>query len=130
MADTKKTAKTGKKAPAPKGGGKKTCTVEGCKRSYRAKGLCFFHYKKWRRGDLEKRPPRYDTCGKPECKKKVAAHGLCAEHYDAWKKARKGAKLAAGPAAEAPKGEAAKAEAPKAEAPKAEAPKAEATKAG
>ncbi len=128
MADTKKTAKTAKKAPPPKGSGKKTCTVEGCKRGYRAKGLCFFHYKKWRRGELEKRPPRYDTCGKPECRKKVAAHGLCAEHYDAWKKARRGVRLAAGPAAEAPKGEgaAAKAEPP----PKAEAPKAEATKAG
>ncbi len=112
MADTKKTAKPRKRAPAPKGGGKKTCTIEGCKRSYRAKGLCFFHYKKWRRGELEKRPPRYDTCSKAECKKKVVAHGLCAEHYEAWKKARMGVKLAAGPA------------------PKAEAPKAEATKAG
>jgi len=122
MADTKKTGeprktgKTGKKAPSPKGR-EKSCTVEGCKRGYRAKGLCFFHYKKWRRGELEKRAPRYDTCGKAECKKKVVAHGLCADHYDAWKKARKGAKLAAGPATEAPKAEPPKAEAPKAEAP-------------
>jgi hypothetical protein len=88
-----------KAAPAAKGGGKKTCTVQGCKRAYRAKGLCFFHYGKWRRGELEARPPRYDTCGKPDCKKKVVGHGLCQEHYDAWKKSRKKNQAAAAPAA-------------------------------
>jgi hypothetical protein len=98
MADAKTSTK--KKAPAAKGSGKKTCTVQGCKRAYRAKGLCFFHYKKWRRAELEGRPPRYVTCAKPDCKKKVAAHGLCQEHFDAWKKARKKNQAAA--AAEAP----------------------------
>ena len=93
--------KTKKKAPAAKGGGKKSCTVAGCKRAYRAKGLCFFHYKKWRRGELEKRPPRYDTCHKESCKKKVVGHGLCQEHYDAWKASRQKAKLAGAPAAAA-----------------------------
>jgi hypothetical protein len=78
-----------KKAPAPKGNGKKTCSAEGCKRAYRAKGLCFFHYKKWRRGELEAKPSRYDLCSKPECKKKVFQHGLCEEHFTAWKKSRK-----------------------------------------
>ena len=29
------------------------CTVEGCKRPYRAKGYCVTHYKLWRRGELE-----------------------------------------------------------------------------
>ena len=99
MADAKKTKK---KAPAPKGAGKKTCSVQGCKRAYRAKGLCFLHYKKWRRGELEGRPPRYDTCSKPDCKKKVVGHGLCQEHFDAWKKSRKknqGAAAEAAPAA-------------------------------
>ena len=100
MAETKKTTK--KKAPAAKAGGKKTCTVQGCKRAYRAKGLCFFHYKKWRRGELEGRPSRYDTCAKPECKKKVVAHGLCQEHFDAWTKARKKNQGAAAEAAAAP----------------------------
>ena len=97
MAETE-TAKKKKKAPAPKGGGKKTCTVAGCKRAYRAKDLCFFHYRKWRRGELENRPPRYRTCSKEGCKKKVVAHGLCQEHFDAWKASRKSAKLAAAPA--------------------------------
>ena len=106
MADTQ-TAKPKKKAPAPKAGGKKACTVAGCKRGYRAKGLCFFHYKKWRRGELEKKPPRYDTCGKEGCRKKVAGHGFCQEHLDAWKASRKSAKLAAAaPAAPAPAAEA------------------------
>jgi hypothetical protein len=102
MADAKKSTK--KKAPAAKGAGKKTCTVQGCKRAYRAKGLCFFHYKKWRRGEIEGRPARYVTCAKPDCKKKVAAHGLCKEHFDAWKKARKKNQAAAGaePAPAAP----------------------------
>ncbi len=102
MAETKKTTKTKKKAPVAKGAGKKGCTVAGCKRAYRAKGLCFFHYKKWRRGELEKRPARYDTCAKPECKKKVVGHGLCQEHYDAWKKSRKKNQEAAAAAPAAP----------------------------
>ena len=101
MAETE-TVKTKKKAPAPKAAGKKTCSVEGCKRAYRAKDLCFFHYKKWRRGELETRRPRYDTCGKEGCKKKVVGHGMCQEHFDAWKASRKSAKLAAATSAEAP----------------------------
>jgi hypothetical protein len=86
MAETKTTKK---KAPLAKGGGKKACTVAGCKRAYRAKGLCFFHYKKWRRGELESKPARYLICSKPDCKKKVKEHGLCEEHFTAWKKSRK-----------------------------------------
>ncbi len=99
MAETK--TKTKKKAPAAKGAGKMTCSVQGCKRAYRAKGLCFFHYKKWRRSELEGRPARYETCAKPECKKKVVAHGLCQEHYDAWKKSRKKNQVPAAAAAPA-----------------------------
>ncbi|HTP52652.1 MAG TPA: hypothetical protein VMK42_18335 [Anaeromyxobacteraceae bacterium] len=105
MADTTAKAKKKKKAPKAKGGGKRACSVAGCKRSYRAKGLCFFHYQKWRRGELEARPRRYKTCSKEECKKKVFAHGLCQEHHDAWKKSRKGAPVQpveAAPAAQAP----------------------------
>lgn len=104
MAETQKTKK---RAPAAKGAGKKACSVAGCKRAYRAKGLCFFHYKKWRRGELEGRPKRWIACSNPECKKKVFQHGLCQEHFDAWKKSRKknqvpGAEAPAAPAAPAP----------------------------
>ena len=65
------TTTTKKAAPRAKGGGEKTCTVAGCKRAYRAKGLCFFHYKQFRRGELESRPAR------------------CQDHFEAWKKSRK-----------------------------------------
>jgi hypothetical protein len=92
------TTTTKKAAPHAKGGGTKTCTVAGCKRAYRAKGLCFFHYKQFRRGELEGRPGRYDTCSKADCKKKVVEHGLCQEHFEAWKKSRK-KNQAAAPAA-------------------------------
>jgi hypothetical protein len=87
MAETKK--KHSGKPPQAKSNGKKSCTVAGCKRAYRAKGFCFFHYKKWRAGEIEAKPTRYKTCSKPDCKKKVVGHGLCQEHHDAWKKSRK-----------------------------------------
>jgi hypothetical protein len=66
------------KAPLPKGKEGLKCRIEGCKRVYQAKGYCFFHYDKWRDGELPK--ARYKTCSKEGCLKKVAAHGLCAEH--------------------------------------------------
>lgn len=96
-----KTAKTAKKAktagklgpPTSKGNGKKACSVEGCKRGYRAKSYCFFHYKKWRAGELPN--GRYKTCSNEECKKKVSAHGMCEDHYKAWKASRKGAQATA-----------------------------------
>ena len=97
MAETK----TKKTPPKAKAAGKKSCSIAGCKRAYRAKGLCFFHYKKWRREELEGKPARWIACSKPECKKKVFEHGLCQEHFEAWKKARKKnqAAAAAAPAA-------------------------------
>jgi hypothetical protein len=78
-----------KAAPAAKGNGKKACTVEGCKRGYRAKGYCFFHYKKWRAGELPH--GRYDTCSNTDCRKRVSQHAMCEEHFKAWKASRKGA---------------------------------------
>jgi len=66
------------KAPQPKGKEGLKCKIEGCKRAYQAKGYCFFHYDKWKAGELPK--ARYDTCSKEGCHKKVVAHGLCAEH--------------------------------------------------
>ncbi len=84
------------RAPRPKGNGK-ACRLEGCKRAYQAKGYCFFHYDKWKSGDLPK--ARYKTCSREGCLKKVTAHGLCAEHQ-----AKKGGEAAAAapPAPETP----------------------------
>jgi hypothetical protein len=95
MAQT--TAKERKsRAPRPKGNGK-TCSIEGCKRAYQAKGYCFFHYDKWKSGELPK--GRYKTCSKEGCLKKVVAHGLCAEHQP--KKTGEAAAAPAAPAAPA-----------------------------
>ena len=70
-----------------KGNGKKACSVEGCKRPYRAKSYCFFHFKKWRQGELPH--SRYKTCSKAECRAKVGPKaGLCEKHYaETFKKA-------------------------------------------
>ncbi|MHB8417218.1 MAG: vegetative protein [Myxococcales bacterium] len=94
----KKTAAKGR-SPRAKGGGKKSCTVAGCKRAYRAKGYCFFHYKKWRRKELPH--SRYRTCSAPECRKPAVKHGLCETHAAAKKKvdAPKPAEAAPAPAA-------------------------------
>ena len=82
MADTAKK----KTYRAPKGGGDKKCSVEGCKRPYRAKSFCFFHYKKWRQGELPH--SRYKLCSKAECRKPMMKKGLCEQHYnDTYKKA-------------------------------------------
>lgn len=56
------------------------CSIEGCKRPYRAKGYCNVHYRHWRHGEIEGHRARYKTCGKEGCLKPVAAHGLCQEH--------------------------------------------------
>jgi hypothetical protein len=91
----------------------KNCKIEGCKRPYRAKGLCNVHYTKWRRGEMEK-AGRYRTCANEGCKKPTFKKGYCEEHYSAWsasKKPQVPAEAAPAPAA---------AEAPKAEAPAAE----------
>jgi hypothetical protein len=79
MADAQKT--TLKAWPRQsKGGGKKACSVAGCKRPYRAKSYCFFHFKKWRQGELPH--SRYRTCSKPDCRVKVLKNGLCEKHHN------------------------------------------------
>lgn len=65
---------------AARGGGESSCQVEGCKRPYRAKGYCFFHYKKWRTGELGHE--RYNPCSAEKCTKKPFKAGLCKVHYN------------------------------------------------
>jgi hypothetical protein len=57
------------------------CTVESCKRPYRAKGFCVTHYRKWRHGEMPSKT-RYKICTKEGCHKPRLATGgsLCAEH--------------------------------------------------
>ncbi len=80
MAETEKklASKSNQWPRRSKGGGKKACSVQGCQRPYRAKWYCFFHYKKWRQGELPH--SRYRVCSKPECRAKTVQHGLCAKH--------------------------------------------------
>src|SRR3954454_19371571 len=78
MPETRSEQRRKTSAPQPKGKGGQKCQIEGCKRAYQAKGYCFFHYDKWKDGELPK--GRYKTCSREGCKKKVVAHGLCAEH--------------------------------------------------
>jgi len=83
--EAKKTNKHKSWPRTAKGGGKKACSVEGCKRPYRAKSYCFFHYKKWRQGELPH--SRYRTCSKADCRAKTFKGGLCEKHYaEAYKK--------------------------------------------
>jgi len=95
MAENTSEQRRKSRAPKPKGKEGQKCSVEGCKRAYQAKGYCFFHYDKWKNGELPK--GRYKTCSKEGCLKKVMAHGLCAEHQP-----KKGGEAAAPPAAAAP----------------------------
>lgn len=94
MAETQKKNKWPRKA---KSNGKKTCTVEGCKRPYRAKGYCFFHFKKWRQGELPH--SRYRVCSKAECRNKTFKAGLCEKHFNETYKKAEGEAAAAAPAA-------------------------------
>src|SRR5258706_12052139 len=72
-----------KAAPTPKkklSRDQDKCSVEGCKRPYRAKTYCVTHYKLWRRGEIEKHHARYKTCTKEGCRKPTGQWGLCDEH--------------------------------------------------
>src|SRR5262245_6308927 len=77
------------------------CSVEGCKRPYRAKGYCVTHYKKWRRGEMADHRARYNTCSKEGCRKPSERFGLCAEHGAAPKEEAKEAAAPETPAAPA-----------------------------
>lgn len=99
MTETKKSTNKHKKWPRrAKGQAGAKCGVEGCKRPYRAKGYCYFHYKKWRHGELPH--SRYRVCSKAECRKKVLKGGLCEQHYNELYK--KGGEAGSAPAAAAP----------------------------
>ena len=87
QATTKKSGNKHKKWPRKaKGAEGAVCSVKDCKRPYRAKGYCYFHFKKWRQGELPH--SRYRTCSKAECRKNAVKHGLCEQHFnEAYKKA-------------------------------------------
>lgn len=73
----KKTVKVDAKHPRHRG----SCKVQNCKRTYRAKGYCGVHYKKWKRGEFGK--ARYRHCQANDCFKPMgqSRFGLCEDHY-------------------------------------------------
>ena len=61
-----------------------TCSVSGCGRKVRARGLCDSHYQRQRRGQPVAVPLRaYGAagCSMPGCDRRHAAGGLCHHHW-------------------------------------------------
>ncbi len=86
------TAKKAPKAPEPEASHhahhasskpreEQSCKIKKCKRGYKAKGYCTFHYKEWRNGKFGL--ARYKTCGQMDCRKPMTVnrHGYCEDHY-------------------------------------------------
>lgn len=67
---------------------KKICSVEGCEKSVKARGLCDAHYKsKQKSGELKtsKYEKRGVVCFVESCDRNVYAKNLCNVHYQRWK---------------------------------------------
>lgn len=68
------------------------CTVEGCERSYTARGWCDAHYRRWKKNgdpglaDLDAPPAKTQVCTVPECSRLRIVRLYCPLHYDRWKR--------------------------------------------
>lgn len=67
----------------------RTCSIDGCDRTYLARGFCSMHHQRWRRGqDLDPAPIRDhrgpDICTIDDCDRDVKARGWCSLHYERW----------------------------------------------
>jgi len=65
---------------------KRICSIDGCNRTFNAKGFCLPHYKRWRKyGDpLGNAPRLFTTCTISGCDKPHEARGWCQTHYGRW----------------------------------------------
>ena len=64
-----------------------TCSVEGCTKEKKSRGMCAAHYQNWRR----KTPMSIRTeavnksCHADHCDEPARKRGLCNKHYQAWR---------------------------------------------
>ena len=76
----------------------RTCSVEGCERKHRAKGLCEAHYTRYKRGRSMDAPVKChehrhaDLCQVRGCNRPYRSKGYCHLHYS---RAKRGAPLRA-----------------------------------
>lgn len=70
----------------------RVCKIEGCGKRHNARGLCRFHYERWKRyGDPEATPPqKAEVCTVTGCSKPHIAKGFCTLHY---RRAKSGVEL-------------------------------------
>ena len=94
-------AKKTRKTKADKGEAvQKACRMTSCKREYKSKGYCKFHYKQWRQGKFGL--ARYKTCKDIGCRKPLGLnrHGFCEDHFqNYYVKGMEVSRIAAEPAA-------------------------------
>ncbi len=66
----------------------KTCAVQGCNNSHRAKGFCGKHYKQWRKERLGETVSRDGSqgCKVAGCEGRHEAMGFCSKHYKRWRR--------------------------------------------
>ena len=62
------------------------CSVEGCTNKHEARGLCPYHYQRWRTtgSALDRAAKSRPTCSINGCNDKVEARTWCHRHYGRW----------------------------------------------
>lgn len=68
----------------------RVCSIDGCGKQVRAKGVCSGHYERMRRtGDYGPAILRHDnsgTCSVPGCIVRCESMGMCCAHYGRWRR--------------------------------------------
>lgn len=59
------------------------CSVDGCERLVRARGMCVKHYERWRRNGSVELPPLPPRCEVLGCKLPARMEGRCRLHFGA-----------------------------------------------
>lgn len=59
----------------------RTCSVDGCERPIRTRGMCSMHYQRFTRLGSAELPVRDDTCCIDGCDGRKHGRGMCQKHY-------------------------------------------------